>query len=404
MNQTDTLDIRAALERIQRPSLVVGVVGLGLSVVGAALNLEQFWQSYLVAYVFWLEIALGCLAMVMLHHLVGGRWSFVIRRFMEAGAMTLPLMALLFVPLLFGLTRLYIWTDPEHMAQSELLQHKSAYLNVPFFLARTAVYFIVWIGLAYLLNRWSLAQDRTPEPYLTTRMRRLSGMGMVLYVVTATFAAYDWMMSLEPEWFSSIYGILFIVGQVLGTLALAIIGLSLWSNRKPSTEAVAGSAWANHFNDLGNFLLAFVMIWAYISFSQFLIIWSANLPEEAVWYYHRSRGGWQWVGMFLILFHFVLPFFLLLSRLVKRKAQLLTILAVLILAMRLVDLFWLMMPAFYPTGVHVHWLGLALLVAFGGGWIAVLARQLAGKSLLPRYDPHSREMVKHEQSEEFVSP
>jgi hypothetical protein len=403
MNQTEMPNIRIPLKRIQRPSLVVGLVGLVLAIAGAFLNLEQFWQSYLLAYIFWLEIGLGCLAVLLLHHLVGGRWSFVIRRLLEAGAMTLPLLALLFIPLLFGLTQLYVWTDPEHMAQSELLQRKSAYLNIPFFLARTVVYFIVWIGLAYLLNRWSQRQDRTAEAGLTSWMRRLSGIGMVLYVVTATFAAYDWLMSLEPEWFSSIYGLLFIVGQVLATLALVIIGLRLLSQGKPLTETVAGSAWANHFNDLGNFLLGFVMIWAYISFSQFLIIWTANLPEEGIWYYHRSQGGWQWVGMFLILFHFVLPFFLLLSRQVKRKAQLLTILAALILLMRLVDLFWLVMPAFYPAGVRFHWLNLALLVALGGGWIALFARQLAGRSLLPLYDPYFSEIVKDEQSKEFAS-
>ena len=175
---------------------------------------------------------------------------------------------------------------------------------------------------------------------------------MILYVLTATFAAYDWLMSLEPEWFSSIYGLLFIVGQVLATFAFAVIVLRWGSNRQPLAEVVARS----DFNDLGNFMLGFVMIWAYISFSQFLIIWSANIPEEAVWYYQRSQGGWQWVGLGLILFHFALPFLLLLSRRAKRQAWLLATLAGLIIVMRLVDLFWLVVPAFHPTGLHLHWL------------------------------------------------
>lgn len=404
MNHGNSQIIHRQLDRAQRPSLVVGLVALGLAIVGGFFNGQQFWQSYLLAYIFWLEIGLGCLAVVMVHHLVGGRWGAVIRRMMESGAMTLPLMALLFIPLLFGLSELYIWTDPVHMAQSELLQHKSAYLNVPFFLSRVVLYFIVWLGLAYLLNRWSLEQDRTGETNLTTRMRRLSGIGLILYVLTATFAAYDWLMSLEPEWFSSIYGLLFIVGQVLAALAVAIIGLRLWSRHRPATEVVAGSAWTNHFNDLGNFLLGFVMIWAYITFSQFLIIWSANLPEEAVWYYHRSQGGWQEVGMFLILFHFALPFFLLLSRRVKRKAQLLTTLAGLIILMRLVDLYWLIIPAFYPNEIHVHWLDLVLPIAIGGLWIAVFVRQVARKSLLPLVGPHLQEIVTHEPHEEYASP
>ncbi|HEX9924039.1 MAG TPA: hypothetical protein VGD99_15390 [Anaerolineae bacterium] len=391
MNQTDLPDIRPQLSRIQRPSLIIGLAGLVLAGAGALLDLEQFWQSYLLAYIFWLEIALGCLGMVMLHHVAGGRWSFVIRRLMETGAMTLPLLAVLFIPLLIGLTRLYPWTDPALVAQSELLQHKSVYLNIPFFIVRAVIYFTVWSGLAYLLNRWSLRQDETGEPGLSSRLRRLSAIGLILYFVTATFAAFDWLMSLEPEWFSSIYGVLFIVGQALAALALAVIGLRLMAKGQPMTETIASSTWASLFNDLGNFLLGFVVVWAYISFSQFLIIWSANIPEEAIWYYHRSQGGWQWVGMGLILFHLVLPFFLLLSRRIKRQAQWLAGLAMAILLMRLVDLFWLIVPAFYPDGLHVHWLDVTLLIAMGGGWITIFVRQLAVKPILPLYNPQPHE-------------
>ena len=387
------------LKRYQWPGLIVGLVGLTISVIGAFFNLEQFWQSYLLAYIFWLQFGLGCLAMVMLHHLVGGRWSFIIRRLMEAGAMTLPLLAALFIPLLFGLTWLYSWTDSEYIAQNELLQHKSVYLNIPFFLIRAALYLIVWGGLAYLLNRWSLKQDQTDDANLTTRMRRLSGVGIIIYMLTATFAAYDWMMSLEPEWFSSIYGLLFIAGQALAALALAIIGLSLLVRHQ-----AASSDWVDYFNDLGNFLLGFVMIWAYVSFSQFLVIWSANLPEEAVWYYRRSQGGWQWLGVLLIAFHFALPFLLLLSRLVKRKVQLLTIVAALIIVARLADLYWLIMPAFYPNQIHAHWMDLTLIITIGGGWLALFFRQVASKPLLPLNDPQFQEVITHAHKEEPVSP
>lgn len=393
MNRTDLPDIRTQLNRIQRPSLIIGLVGLVLAVAGAVLDLEQFWQSYLLAYIFWLEVALGCLGLVMLHHVAGGRWSFAIRRLMETGAMTLPLLAVLFIPLLIGLTRLYPWTDPARVVQSELLQHKSVYLNIPFFIIRALIYFMVWSGLAYLLNRWSLQQDETGGSGLSSRLRRLSAIGLMLYFVTATFAAFDWLMSLEPEWFSSIYGVLFIVGQALAALALAIIGLGLMARGRPPTEPIAGSTWADLFNDLGNFLLGFVVVWAYISFSQFLVIWSANIPEEAIWYYHRSQGGWQWVGLGLILFHLMLPMFLLLSRRIKRRAQWLTGLAVAILLMRLVDQFWLIVPAFYPDGLHVHWLDAALLIAIGGGWITMFARQLAAKPIMPLYEPHSKEVA-----------
>lgn len=378
----DHLTVPAQLERYQRPALFVAGGGLLLAIVGFFLDPMQFWRSYLLAFLFWLEIGLGSLGFVMLHHLAGGRWSALIRRIMEMGAMTLPLMALLFLPLLFGLSTLYPWLDAEHVAESALLQQKSAYLNLPFFLVRAVLYFVVWIGLAVLLNRWSAAEDAGDET-AGPRMRRISGIGMLLYAITATFAAYDWMMSLEPEWFSSIYGLLFMAGQGLAALALAIIALRHLGQANART-----AAWTEQFNDLGNFLLGFVMIWAYFAFSQFLIIWSANIPEEALWYYHRSQGGWLEVGLFLIALHFVLPFFLLLSRQIKRKARLLVALAALILVARVVDLFWLIVPAFHPDGIYLHWLDLVLLIAMGAGWYAIFARQWSRQAPVVRHDPH----------------
>jgi hypothetical protein len=383
----EKIAVAPSLKRLQWPCLLVALLGLALAALGAWQNPDQFWRSYLLAFTFWLEIGLGSLGMVMLHHLVGGRWSALIRRLMETGAMTLPLMALLFIPLLFGLHALYPWTDPAHVAASELLQRKIAYLNVPFFIGRAVLYFVVWVGLAYLLNRWSLAQAQTGDAALAGRLRRLSALGMILYMLTVTFAAFDWLMSLEPEWFSSIYGLMYIIGAALGGLALAILGLH-WLSLKLFAHEKQATPWVKSFNDLGNFMLGFVMIWAYFAFSQFLIIWSANLPEEAIWYAHRSQGGWQSVALVLIALHFLLPFFLLLSRQLKRKAQWLTGLAVLILVMRLVDLDWLIMPAFYPDGLHVHWLDLVIVVAMGGAWLALFSWQWSGKPALPQHDPH----------------
>lgn len=391
MSQSDSLNPNT-LNTLRLGGLIAGGLGLLAGIGGAFLDPSQFWQSYLLAYIFWLQFSLGCLAIVMLHHLVGGRWGFGIRRFLETGAMTLIPMAVLFVPLLFGLSSLYSWTDPDTVARSVLLQHKGVYLNVPFFLARTVLYFVIWIGLAYALNRWSLQQDQTAEPALTARLRRLSAVGMILYFLTATFAAYDWLMSLEPAWYSSIYGVLFMVGQVLATFALAIIGLNRLASRQPLAELVSRA----EFNDLGNFMLGFVMIWAYISFSQFLIIWSANIPEEAIWYVNRSQGGWQWVAVLLIVFQFTLPFLVLLSRRAKRQAGLLSLVAVLIIAMRLVDLYWLIVPAFHPDGLHLHWLDVVLPIGIGGLWLAAFAWLLAGKPLLPRHDPRLQEMLAHE--------
>lgn len=372
-----------SLNRFRRPALLVALAGLALAVLGAWLDLRQFWRSYLLAYLFWLEIGLGCLALVMLHHLAGGRWSARIRRITETGALTLLPMAVLFVPLLFGLTALYPWADAAWLQQSELAQQKTAYLNVPFFIIRAVVYFAVWVTLAWLLHRWSLAQDRGDDAASTARMRRLSAAGMILYVLTATFAGYDWLMSLEPEWFSSAYGLILISGQGVAGLALAIIGLRLLAARVDGD-----SDWTESFNHLGNMLLAFVMFWAYLVFSQFLIIWSANLPVEIVWYVHRSQGGWLSVGLALVAVHFAVPFVVLLSRRIKRKAQALTVLAVVLLLARLLNLAWLILPAFHPQEFYLNWLDPVLVLGLGGVWLAAFTWFWAGQAVLPSRDPH----------------
>lgn len=385
------------LQGFQKTALIIGGVALLLGLVGGFFDLAQFWQSYLLAFTFWLQIGLGCLGFLMLHHIVGGRWSGLIRHILESGAMTLPLMALLFLPLIFGMAALYPWANAEHIQQSELLQAKSGWLNLPFFLGRAILYFAVWIGLTWQLNRWSLAEGERGDRTLAGKMKGLSAGGMLLFVITATFASFDWLMSLEPEWFSSIYGLLFIAGAGLATLAVAILGLA-WVARQQEID----DGWVQPFNDLGNFLLGFVMIWAYFSFSQFLIIWSANIPEEAVWYAHRIQGGWQNVAMVLISLHFILPFLLLLSRSIKRRTSWLVGLAILVLAARVIDLIFLIVPAFHPEGIHFHWLDLVLLIAMGGGWSALFFWQWSRKSPVPKFDPRLGEAV-HERHEEFAA-
>jgi hypothetical protein len=388
---TRTENIHHQFDRLQHRAFAVGLAALAVLVGGVLLNSEQFFRSYLLAYVFWIGIALGSLAIVMLHHLVGGAWGSVIRRLLEAGTRTLPLMTLLFIPILFGLHDLYLWARPDHVAADQLLQHKSLYLNIPFFVIRNILYFAVWIVTATFLNRWSFEHDRTGEPILTRRLRLLSGPGLVLYGLTVTFASIDWVMSLEPDWFSTIYGILFIVGQGLTTLAFVIPAAVLLADRQPLSKVIAPT----HFHDLGNLLLSFVVLWAYIAFSQYLIIWSGNLPEEIPWILRRTTGGWEWIGLFLVPFHFVLPFLLLLSRGTKRSARMLFRVAVLILFMRIVDLFWIVVPAFLPTGLAIHWMDLAAFIGVGGMWLAVFVRQLKARPLLPLHDPRLREAVHH---------
>jgi hypothetical protein len=390
MNPIESL--QPPLNRIQRRSLLIGVLALALCVAGAFANSEQFFRSYLLGYLFWVGIALGSFAIVALHHLVGGGWGFVIQRLLESGVGTLPLMTLLFVPIFFGMNDLYIWARPEVIASDAILQHKTAYLNLSFFWIRTFGYFVVWMIFGFLLIKWSRQQDRTADPALTGRMQKISGPGLVVYVLTATFASMDWVMSLDPHWYSTIYGIVFIVGQGLLTLAFMIIVVSLLADREP----LAGVISPKHFHDLGNLMLAFVMLWAYVAFSQFLIIWTGNLPEEIPWYVHRQHGGWQWLAFAIVVFHFALPFVFLLSRATKQRAQVLAKVAIAMVIMRLVDLFWIVVPNFHPDKLSIHWMDALAVIGIGGIWIAAFIWQLKGKALLPLHDPRLKEAFHHE--------
>lgn len=371
-----------------RRALIVGIVGLvALFALGlAAGGPERLWWSYLAAFVFWIGVALGSLALSMLHHLSGGEWGVVIRRPLESASRTLPLMVLLFLPLAFVLPRLYAWARPAEVAASHVLQHKQPYLNVPFFLLRAAIYLATWLVLTYLLDRWSREQDRSGDPRVYDRMRMLSGPGLVAYALTVSFASFDWVMSLDAEWFSTIFGILTIGGQGLSALAFIVAVLVLLSQHEP----LAGRVKPTQLHDLGKLILAFVMLWAYFNFSQLLIVWSGNLPEEIPWYVRRLQGGWQWVGLGLILFHFALPFLLLLSRSLKRRPQSLVAVACFLLVMRAVDTIWLIAPEFQGQRPSLAGLGVVLdvlaLVGVGGIWVWFFFYQLKQRPLLPLHD------------------
>jgi len=382
-----------AVELIQRRSLIIGLVAAVACALGAFLDPAQFFRSYLTGYLLWMSISLGCLAILMLQHLSGGVWGFVIRRLLEAATRVFPLLALLFVPVLLGMHYLYPWADPARVAGDSLLQHKAAYLNVPGFVARAVFYFALWCGAAYFLSRWSLEQDQVPRAALRDRMQGFSAIGLLLYGLTATFSAIDWVMSLDPHWYSTIYGMLFMAGGAVAGMALVIAMGSLLAKHRPMADILA----PGHFHDLGKLLLAFVMVWAYFSFSQFLIIWSGNLPEEITWYKVRLAGGWRTVGLLLLLFHFVLPFLLLLSRDLKRQGRTLALVAVAVLAMRYVDLYWMVAPSFpqAASGLRFHWLDLAVPVAVGGLWMAEFLRQLKGRPLVPLNDPLLPQVLEH---------
>ncbi len=375
------------ISRWQQHAMVVGGIALVICAAAGYANPAQFFRSYLLAFLFCAGLALGCLALLMLQHLFGGAWGLMIRRPLESGTRTLPLVALLFVPLALGVRTLYSWSRPE-----SAIPHKAAYLNVPFFLARAVFYFAVWLLLAYLLNKWSRQQDATSDIRLKRKLQLLSGPGLVIYGFLATFAGIDWIMSLDPRWYSSIFGMLVVGGQALLALAFIIAVSAVLARREPLASAFQ----PRHFHDLGKLMLAFVMIWAYFSFSQLLIMWSGNLPEEIPWYVHRLQGSWRWIGLALVVFHFALPFLLLLSRDLKRRSSLLLGVAVALVLMRLVDLFWLTAPEFSPGGFRLHWMDVLLPIGLGGIWLGFFAWQLQRMPLLPLGDRQLAKALEHE--------
>jgi hypothetical protein len=325
----------ADLDGLQSKAWIVGAVGAVASLGGWFLNPTQFYRSYLVSWIFWLGVAAGCLAILMLHHLSRGAWGLMTRRVLEAAARTLPFLAILFIPIVLGLEEIYLWARPE-AAADELIQQKAIYLNPTAFVLRTAVYLGVWSLFAYGLSSLSLRQDRTGDTALFRRMQMISAPGLGIFCLLVTFAAVDWVMSLDPHWYSSLFGVYFLGGQAIAAMAFVILVAIYLAQREP----MSGAFKAAHFHDYGKLLLAFVMLWTYFAISQLLIIWSADLPEEITWYLERAHGGWKWVSILLVLFHFLLPFLLLLSRDLKRNARTLGKVALLLLAMRWFDVYW----------------------------------------------------------------
>lgn len=386
--------------RLRQTALMVGIIAVLISVVGFALaGKTQFFRSYHYAYMVWMCLTLGMFGLTLLHHTVRGSWGLPILRFLEAGTATLPLMLVLFLPVLVGMLDLYPWARPEVVQANEHLQHKTGYLNVPFFVVRSAIYFAIWIALATVLRRSSLKQDETGDATLLQQRMNIGAPGLVLFVLTVTFAMIDWVMSLEPLWQSSIYGAWFIVGQGLSAFAFSTTVLLIVACHKPFADVVTPKL----TRDLGNLTFAFVILWAYTSFSQFLIMWSANLPEEIVYYVKRNQNGWQYVSAVLTVGQFFLPFLLLLSSRVKRYTGLLLKVMVFILVMRVVDLFWIIQPAFGMEALRVHWLDLTLLAGIGGLWLAWFAMQVCAAPLLPRHDPRFQEAWLYEHSTSSVA-
>ena len=388
-----------SVSRLQQRALAVGGIALVLAISGALRSPEKFYQSYLMSFMLVLGLAVGSLGLVMLQHLTSGHWGIIIRRPLESATRTLPLLVVFFLPIaLFGMKYLYSghdtekgWLNAPASGEGALSNFQKSYLTSHGFYIRALIYFALWLALMFIFNILSKQQDTNQEDRaLRRRLQMLAGPGIILYVFAMTFAAIDWVMSLSPHWASTIYGFIFVAGQLISYMAFMIAVVELLAR----TEPFASILQKRHLHDLGKLLLAFVMLWAYFDFSQLLIIWSGNQPEEITFYRTRLYGGWGVVAVIVLVFHFFVPFFLLLSQDVKRNAKILPKIAMWLIFMRLVDLYWMTRPEFTSRAMPT-WLDLVLPIALGGLWLGFFAFNLKQCPLLPLGDPKLAEAIEH---------
>jgi hypothetical protein len=372
-----------------------GAAGLALTLVGGLVfDARRALFSYLVAFVFWIGLALGALLLLGAFHASSARWPIVLRRFIETVPQVIPLFVVLFVPIALGMHLVFPWVDP-HALSGELahaVHNKIPYLNRTAFLARAAVYFGVWIVVAHLLRAWSVRQDTTGGVALTKWQRRLGTGSLPFIALTFTFASFDWMMSLDPRFFSTIFGVYWFAGSFMGTFAIVIIAAAA---TRDDPTAFGHHMNREHFHSLGKFMLSFVAFWAYVAFSQFMLIWIADIPEEVPWYILRINGGWRWIAAFLALFHFVVPFFLLLSRDLKRDPRALSLVAAWLLFVHWIDVYWLIMPSFDAEGPRPWLFDLTALVGVGGAAVAFTILRMRGAATVPVRDPYLEDSLRY---------
>ncbi len=369
----------------------IGMLGLVLTWVAVLTDWPRLAHAHLTAAVFWTSLGLGGLFFTMLHHLTNAKWSVALRRISENLMLQLPLMALAFLPILFDLHDLYHWSHEEAVAHDAILQAKSGYLNAPFFVVRTVGYFVIWSVLAFALYRVSLKQDKGHTEEHRAKMRKLSAIGMLLFAPTITFASYDWLMSIEPHWFSTIFGVYFFGGVFFGFLAL-LTGICVLLRQK---NVLRGIVTREHFHDLGKFMLGFVIFWSYIGFSQYFLIWYGNVPEETYWYLMRWEGSWKTVSMILILGHFALPFVVLLFQRIKRSMTVMAIVSIWFLVVHWIDLYWLVYPTFMKEGAGFTWIEVAPMMLIGGVFMVGFWRRMTSQPVVPVGDPHLKTSIEH---------
>jgi hypothetical protein len=379
------------LRRIQHRVLVAGVLLLAASVVGAFFSPNDFFRGYLIGYLLWLGAALGSMAYLMIQYVTGGTWGVVSRRVLEAATRTLPVLAILFIPVGLGIGNLYEWAHPDLVRSDSLLRHRSGYMNPVFFFARAGIYLVVWMVFAHFLNRWSTEEDDFPRKN-RSKLKTLSVPGLIVLLFSISFAAVDWTESLETRWASTMWGLMFIAAQGLTAMAFLIIIMSWLYRREPMSEVLT----ADHFHDLGKLLFANLMLWAYFAFCQYLIIWAENLTNEIPYYITRTRTSWGWFGVALIVFNFFVPMLLLLNRNLKRNAYLLSVVAVIILVMRYMDVIWIVLPAYYKEGFRIGWTDVTTPFGLAGLWLWAYLRELPRRPLIAASAPELEMALAHE--------
>ena len=368
------------LKKLKSVALPVGVIGLLASAFGYTQNHDEFAVSWLMGWTFWFYLSLGSLGWLLIFHLTSGRWGFVLQRPFEAAARLMPVMLLLFVPVLFSMHSLYEWTHEHAIAHDPLIQHKLPYLNTPGFLIRCGIYFAIWTFLAYRLSGLSRGADAKDNPETVKRMRVVAAPGLLAFSLAATFASFDWVMSLEPHWFSSIFGAIFMVSAGLSTMLFMAILAHHLSKREPLKNVIT----TQQFHDFGNWCFAFTILWTYMNFVQFLIIWSGNLYEETFWYLKRGKDGWLEFSMVFAVVLFFVPFILMLFRNNKRNSKVFASIAVVLLAARYMEMLWLIAPtfSFRSHAFAFHWMDLAAMAGIGGTWLWLFANGLKKGPLL----------------------
>jgi hypothetical protein len=403
----------SGIARAQMPALIIGVIGIAGSIAGFATNRPEFFKAWLAPFVFWFLIAAGALAVLMLQYVTGGEWGVLIRRPLGAAARTIPIFLLFAIPLVVGLPDIFVWANPDWAAHEPTMQQalhpgtsvpvgqswkdaaptipqKSVWLKPGFWIGRLVFYFALWSFWAWRIRVLSLDFAKTRSPYTELSRRKLSAAGLLMIVLTLTFASVDWVMSLEPKWYSSMFGISFTVGAGLSAFAFVTFFLTLLADN-PAMEGVLKPS---HFRDLGNLMLAFTMLWAYTNYSQFLLIWYGNIKEETPYYLKRMHGVWGWMAAALVLFHFFLPFFMLLMRAIKDRPKTIAIVTVILLVMRFVDIYWLVAPAHYGEHFHFSWITIAAFLGIGGLWLWAFIQQLKGQTIVPIHESWVDEAIR----------